>query len=212
MLISISSLAKFTFPHTDSTDSSCKDILLELDQWLIRFVVTEVDQTPDGYYSLIPPPALLPPNLEYDSIPTRFSTLEVSKCARLPSDQLEKPCFSLPFDGENLTLIPASNLKHFGVFTEDGSLGRLYDLIIDSNNWSVSFVVTDSRNWIPLLGRNVAVPVSIVREVDISSEMLWLSINKENLKNSPELETHNGEIQLPKLKEISRYYQQIQSS
>ncbi len=65
----------------------------------------------------------------------------------------------------------------------DGEIGKILDFYVDDRQWSVRYVVADTRNWLP--GRRVLIPVDALLQPDHEKRLFNLSITREAVKNSP---------------------------
>ena len=72
--------------------------------------------------------------------------------------------------------------------SEDGELGLCKDFLVDDRDWTVRYVVGDTRKWLP--GRKVLLPPSSLKDADFSRRRLPLKLTKEQVKGSPPLEEH----------------------
>jgi len=66
----------------------------------------------------------------------------------------------------------------------DGEIGHVEDFILDDLNWTLRYVVVDTRNWLP--GRKVLVAPVWVDSVDWAKEKAIVDLTREDVKNSPE--------------------------
>lgn len=71
---------------------------------------------------------------------------------------------------------------------QDGNLGRCKDFLFDERNWAVRYIVCDTHRWLP--GRKVLVSPISIGTVEDSKELLSVGLTKEQIKNSPALESH----------------------
>ena len=66
----------------------------------------------------------------------------------------------------------------------DGEIGHISDFLIDETLSAVSYLVVDTRNWLP--GKKVLVPPLFVHAIHWDDSKLDISMTKDELKNSPE--------------------------
>ncbi len=76
-------------------------------------------------------------------------------------------------------------LTGYKVSATDGEIGRVADLLIDDQDWSVRYLVIDTGGWLP--GRKVVVPPKTVGSPDWESQRFPLELTKEAIENSPEI-------------------------
>ena len=53
------------------------------------------------------------------------------------------------------SMLSMSQLKNFTLAAADGEIGRVRDLYIDDETWTVRYLVLDTGNWLP--GRRVLI-------------------------------------------------------
>jgi uncharacterized protein YrrD len=81
-----------------------------------------------------------------------------------------------------------THLKRFEVVATDGPIGSIEDFYFDAERWAVRYLIVDTGKWLP--GRRVLIsPVSVTR-AEWGEQRLVLSITRDQVKNSPGLETH----------------------
>lgn len=92
----------------------------------------------------------------------------------------------------------ATTLEKCTIGATDGHIGKVHDLYFDDQQWVVRYLVVNSGSW--LLNRAVLIsPISIRDSSVLQDEVLTASISKEQVKNSPPIDTD---------KPVSRQYEQ----
>jgi sporulation protein YlmC with PRC-barrel domain len=82
--------------------------------------------------------------------------------------------------------IHAHKLLGFSLGAADGEIGTVKDIYFDDNNWIVRYLVVETGNW--LFKRRVLIsPCAVVG--DIKNNILQVNLNKEQIKNSPDINT-----------------------
>jgi len=82
------------------------------------------------------------------------------------------------------------NLKELHDYTigaVDGVIGHVKDLFLDDETWVVRYLVVDTGNW--LSGRKVLISPMAIGKPDWEGRLLPVSITKEKVKNSPDVDT-----------------------
>lgn len=79
-------------------------------------------------------------------------------------------------------------LESCTVQAKDGSLGHVHDIFFDERDWTVRYVVVDTRRWLP--GRHVLVPREKVGTPDWSHTTLEIDLTKEEVREQPGVESH----------------------
>ncbi|WP_185020814.1 PRC-barrel domain-containing protein [Histidinibacterium lentulum] len=72
----------------------------------------------------------------------------------------------------------------YGIEATDGGIGHLEDLLLDPEDWSVRFIVVDTRNWWP--GRKVLISPRWLREIDWTERTVRVDATREAVKSSPD--------------------------
>lgn len=78
----------------------------------------------------------------------------------------------------------AEEVAGYHIHATDGEIGHVEDFIVDDNSWIISYMVVDTRNWLP--GRKVLVAPGWIDRVDWAENMVYVDLSRENVKNSPE--------------------------
>lgn len=65
----------------------------------------------------------------------------------------------------------------------DGNIGHVEDFLVDDTDWSVHYFVVDTKNWWP--GKKVLISPTFAREIDWPDRLVYLSVNRQKVKDSP---------------------------
>jgi len=79
------------------------------------------------------------------------------------------------------------NLEGFAVRATDGTIGHVTDLYIDDKTWAVRYLIVDTGSW--LSSRKVLISPVAVDHPDWTGRVLPVSLTKEKVKNSPDIDT-----------------------
>jgi len=88
------------------------------------------------------------------------------------------------------------DLEHYTIGATDGSIGHVKDFLFDDHAWVVRYFVVETGHW--LSSRKVLISPIAVHEADWADKTLPVSITKEQVKNSPDIDTD---------KPVSRQYE-----
>ena len=80
-------------------------------------------------------------------------------------------------------LCSGSEVLGFGVEAQDGSAGRLADLLIDGEAWSIDYVIVDSQAGD--LSHQVLLPLHWVAAIDVARKALRVRRTRDELRSSP---------------------------
>ena len=75
------------------------------------------------------------------------------------------------------------NLAGYGVEAVDGGIGKIDEA---SNEVGASYIVVDTGPWI--FGKKVMLPAGVIERVDRNDEQIFVSLTKEQIKDSPEFD------------------------
>jgi hypothetical protein len=70
------------------------------------------------------------------------------------------------------------------IHASDGDLGHVEDFIVDDDNWTIRYMVVDTRNWLP--GKKVLVAPEWITEVSWGESKVYVDLTQDAIKDSPE--------------------------
>lgn len=79
-------------------------------------------------------------------------------------------------------------LIKFDITAIDGPIGTVHDFLLDDQHWTVRYLVVDTMKWLP--GKKVIISPMSIKEFDFVNGNIQLSLTKEKIKNSPELDSY----------------------
>jgi hypothetical protein len=80
------------------------------------------------------------------------------------------------------------DLEHYAIGATDGDIGHVKDFYFDDDSWVVRYLVVDTGSW--LSGRQVLISPISIREPNWIARTLPAAITKEQVRNSPDIDTH----------------------
>jgi len=69
----------------------------------------------------------------------------------------------------------------------DGDIGHVEEFITDDSDWSIRYMVVDTRNWLP--GRKVLVSPLWIEKVSWEDSRVYVNLSKESVRESPRYDT-----------------------
>jgi len=82
----------------------------------------------------------------------------------------------------------STSLKGFDIRAIDGDLGFVNDFYFDDETWAIRYLTVETGGW--LGGRQVLIsPISVV-QLDWQARRLEVSLTKDQVQNSPDIDTH----------------------
>ena len=79
------------------------------------------------------------------------------------------------------------DLEHYAIGAIDGHIGHVRDFYFDDDAWVVRYLVVDTGPW--LSGRKVLISPISVRESIASERTLLVTLTREQVRNSPDVDT-----------------------
>jgi hypothetical protein len=96
-----------------------------------------------------------------------------------------------------------TDLEHYAIQATDGPIGRVRDLFFDDQTWVVRFLVVATDNW-PSRRRALISPISIGTP-NWTDKLLPISITKEQVRNSPEIDTEKPVSRQHEMQQLDYY-------
>ena len=91
-----------------------------------------------------------------------------------------------------------TDLKDYAIRATDGAIGRVKDCYFDDESWVVRYLIVDTGDW--LTSRKVLISPMSIGEPNWPEKLLPVSITREQVKNSPDIDTD---------KPVSRQHEQL---
>lgn len=86
--------------------------------------------------------------------------------------------------GETGSLRSCNEVLGYGVAATDGDIGHVEDFLVDETDWTLRYVLIDTRNWLP--GKRVPIPVQWIRNVSWPDEKIFVDMDRGRIQSSPE--------------------------
>jgi len=97
----------------------------------------------------------------------------------------------------------AKRLHGYSIHATDGNLGHVDQFYFDDETWAIRYLVVNTGNW--LLGRQVLISPMALGQTDASTNTLRVNLTMEQVKNSPDIDTHKPVSRRQEI-ESSLYY------
>jgi len=79
------------------------------------------------------------------------------------------------------------DLKEYSLQATDGKIGHIDELFLEDDTWIVRYLVVDVGNW--LGSQRVLLVPSAVEYVDVEAKTISVSLTKDQVENSPDVDT-----------------------
>ncbi|NYT57721.1 PRC-barrel domain-containing protein [Alcaligenaceae bacterium] len=96
-----------------------------------------------------------------------------------------------------------NSLKGYAIQATDDELGKVKEVYFDDERWGVRYLVVETGTW--LSSRIVLISPYSITGVDDLAELVQVSLTREQVKNSPDIDTHQPVSRLLE-GEYSSYY------
>jgi len=77
----------------------------------------------------------------------------------------------------------ANEVIGYHIHASDGEIGHVEDFLVEDDDWSVHYLVVDTKNWWP--GKQVLISPMSVREIDWAGRQVRLGATRQKVKDSP---------------------------
>jgi len=81
------------------------------------------------------------------------------------------------------TLRSANEVIGYHIDASDGEVGHVEDLLIEHDDWSIHYLVVDTKNWWP--GRQVLISPMSVRRIDWPERQVCLRADRQKIRDGP---------------------------
>jgi hypothetical protein len=71
----------------------------------------------------------------------------------------------------------------YHVHASDGEIGHVADFLVEDDDWSIHYLVVDTKNWWP--GKKVLISPLSVRTIEWDDRLVNLGANRQKVKDSP---------------------------
>jgi len=93
-------------------------------------------------------------------------------------------------------LYKLNELNGFSIHAADGNIGSVKDFYIDEKQWVVRYFIVETGSW--LESQKVLLSPISIKHLDLEERIVTVSIDREQVKHSPPIDTH---------KPISQHYE-----
>ena len=103
---------------------------------------------------------------------------------------------------EDVHLRSVEAVTGYHIHASDGEVGHIEDFLVEDADWSIRYLVVDTKNWWP--GKKVLISPRSAKEIDWTDRLVSLDVDRQRVKDSPK---YNGRWRLrgPLPKLLRRY-------
>lgn len=77
-------------------------------------------------------------------------------------------------------------VTHYHIRATDDEIGHVEDFVLDCDDWTVRYMIVDTRNWLP--GRKVLIPPAWIRSVDWGDASVEVDLTRDQVQGAPEFD------------------------
>ena len=71
----------------------------------------------------------------------------------------------------------------YHIHATDGEIGHVEDFLVDDTDWSIHFLIVDTKNW--WSGKKVLISPRSARAINWNDKLVNLSVDRQRVKDSP---------------------------
>jgi hypothetical protein len=86
-------------------------------------------------------------------------------------------------DSDDPNLRSAEEVTGYHIHASDGEIGHVTDFLLEDADWSVRYLVVDTKNWWP--GKKVLISPRSAREIEWRKKLVNLDVDRQKIKDSP---------------------------
>jgi hypothetical protein len=214
MLRSAKSLYGYTIRAKDDDIGKVHEFYFDDGTWTIRYLVVDTGSWLLGRRVLLSTTAVDEPEPEKQAFPVALTKEQVERSPHFGSDkpvsrQMEADLHThygwTPYwsgagtapavaaarmaairEPGDPHLRSAREVTNYRIHATDGEIGHVEDFIVESTMWIIRYMIINTRNWLP--GRSVLVAPAWVSKVSWAKSKVFVDLDKEMIKNSPEFD------------------------
>jgi hypothetical protein len=202
MLYSVDKFSGYTIQATDGEIGEIKGFYFDEDSWRVRYLIVDTGKWLPGRKVIISTEAFghlnredeaLHVNLSKDMIRNSPSVDEDKPLSRQVESQLNsyygwhKSDHEINAETPDVHLRSTKEVIDSYIQARDGDIGHVEDFLIDDSDWTVRYMIVDTRNWWP--GKKVLISPQWVESVSWHDSKVYVDLTREKIKNSPEYDS-----------------------
>jgi len=203
MIRRVRDLEGLTLTAVDGHAGRIRDVYFDDETWRVRYLVGETSPWPTGIHVAIAPShveeidvrsnavAVDLTRLEIERNPVLDSDLPISAQLRAASSAIGGPMYwgfgaagSASHEAVHDThLRSARHVTGFRVQATDGQLGHVIDLLVDDEDWTVPYLMTDTTHW--RAGRPRLLSTGCVERIEVAAPQVLTRISRDEVELPP---------------------------
>jgi hypothetical protein len=209
MLRNIKEIKGYRVLATDGAIGKVSDFFFDDISWLVRYVVIETGGLLSSERVLVSPTAVGVPRWEERIVPVELS----QKAIEVGPNPLDDPPVSRrkeielarhygwpaywdepvapPLETAEAPTVPgdphlrsADEVIGYHIDAVDEEFGHVEDLIVDVDHWQITYLVIDTKNWLP--GKKVLVSPGAASRFDWGARNVHVDLSRDEIEDCPE--------------------------
>jgi hypothetical protein len=86
-------------------------------------------------------------------------------------------------DRDDVHLRSVEAVTGYHIHASDGEIGHVEDFLFEDADWSIHYLVVNTKNWWP--GKKILVSSRSAGEIDWTDRLVNLDVNRQKVKDSP---------------------------
>jgi hypothetical protein len=205
MLRSLLGIVGYRLRAIDDEIGLVEDFYIDDFIWAARHLVADSGKKPLSSSVLISPVEVGQPNWKDKIVPVRLTAEEIVQrpdihadlpvtLQRMKSNGASKyyfPNWSAKAGARILgdpSLRSLTGIVGYTIQARDGEIGHVEDLIAETDDWNIRFMIVDTKDWVP--GKKVLLSTEWITNVNFVYSKVCVDLTKEEVKNKPEFDSN----------------------
>ena len=112
-----------------------------------------------------------------------YAGSSLSASSYLESRRHEREIADTGRDNEDPHLRSIEAVAGYHIHASDGEIGHVEDFVLDDADWSIHFLVVDTKNWWP--AKKVLISPRMAQAINWSDRLVDLNVDRQRVKDSP---------------------------
>jgi hypothetical protein len=105
----------------------------------------------------------------------------------VPGSQREEETADAEHSHDDVHLRSVKEVTDYHIQASDGQIGHIEDFLLEDADWSIGYLVIDTKNWWP--AKKVLISPHCVKEVDWSTRFVNVDLDRQTVKGAPAYDT-----------------------
>jgi sporulation protein YlmC with PRC-barrel domain len=110
---------------------------------------------------------------------------------------------------DDLHLRSGEAVTGYHIHASDGEIGHVEDFLVEDADWSIHYLVVDTKNWWP--GKKVLISPRSARDIDWTDRLVNLDVDRQRVKDSPAYDASTL-VDRAYEKDFHKHYSEVQPS